>query len=1289
MKALTCMLSWATRFVAPAVAFLFAITAAAQDGAATAIASDAASSDGAIKTVQAEGSAKGEARGGKCYGLFVGINKYSSSYPQNQLGGCVNDAYNMRDAWTDSETGQCLSGNAYLLTDSSATLSAIRSRFQSLASSATSGDTVLYYHSSHGGLSDSATKSALICAHDGDYTDTAFAADLARFASGVKVVVVLDTCHSAGMFKDTGGWAFAERVQTMVNERLAMEGNGAKAGASIGWVTAADWDENSYDSGMYDSSYGHVGKGGTFTVEVLEGWTKNYADADGNGSINFKELYAYSKEHCKLSSVQCLNESVLQSVTAKGKSAEGTYITVDGDAGNVRWTYNSGVALSDSFALGCDGSWTIAVNGSWIQNLTPSSGTGDATVRFNLAANTQYGQRTGTIVITTGTLTLTIVIVQPSQSPITVVFDGNGGKPAKQTIQQIPGANWNTAFVAPPTRSGYVFNGWWTSKTGGEEAEVYSGTCSYKASTTFYAQWLKEYKVTVNGGVIYRFTDDGSDLVWAGTSCTFYNGTPFVIASGNQSGKLFSHWSCSSDKLDLGAWYAPRDDATFVVMPEANVTFTANLLAQAGYVTVQARVKNPTGNKIDESLDDLQQYFEWSVDKKVWSKMDWGLILAVPAGDTTVSFRSNDPHWTLSAPERATIGVDECVDFFPTATRVSVIEAESVFEDGDALGSVTMSPATGQVLSGKPVTVTAKPGKNSVFAYWMADDGTCHYNSTLKLAPNVDTHLRAVFRHKNSVTSPSISAENVTWSRNSMVGVAFEMEIGVPLDARPVKFSATGLPKGLKIDPQSGIISGIPMQSGVFHASVTVASGANASAKNTRGVRIDVSPLPDWAQGTFAGMVYGEVLDEDDGEWYVMPGTYGSATFTASNAGKISGKVAQYGTNSTFTAVSYDADSYTDGDESEWQLLIRGEMKTGKSVREIWLVVQKEASPDSELKNAFSYGFETGEGYEFMFWRNMWQDKSIAYAAARAIADVEGMYSLSLTASADRGFGWLSTSIPSTGAVKATGKLADGTAVSLSAPLLYDPAYGGYFAFFYNAPSAYKGGSMFLVPVFSSEGDVVPLGYSQWTSANPTATDAYGEGFFRDLDFVGFWYSSRLSLRQMGYGKLQFRTDLPTLISALKYTYRNDYGSKVSVNLDVEWDPVDTTAQSGNTVYVNYAGTGFITDQVTKPVKNGDGWDYFGGNDGALTMTFTPATGVFKGTYTFWFDYYKAIDKTTGIVSPVHTSKKVSFEGILVPGYNLGGFFLWDSSSSYKDAKTGKVKSYKHKQSHSVLLDLP
>ena len=77
-----------------------------------------------------------------------------------------------------------------------------------------------------------------------------------------------------------------------------------------------------------------------------------------------------------------------------------------------------------------------------------------------------------------------------------------------------------------------------------------------------------------------------------------------------------------------------------------------------------------------------------------------------------------------------------------------------------------------------------------------------------------------------------------------------------------------------------------------------------------------------------------------------------------------------------------------------------------------------------------------------------------------------------------------------------------------------------------------------------------------------------------------------------------------------------------------------------------------------------------------LSLSFTQATGVFKGGWTFVFD--------------AKNKKKVSFEGILVPGAeSVVGFYLWDAVGSYEDPKTKKPKTYKYKESYPVELVAP
>jgi len=76
----------------------------------------------------------------------------------------------------------------------------------------------------------------------------------------------------------------------------------------------------------------------------------------------------------------------------------------------------------------------------------------------------------------------------------TVTFNANGGKvtPASGTT----GEGWTLASLPTPTRSGYIFDGWFTASTGGS---LVTTATVYSANTAIYAQWtLVTYTVTFN-----------------------------------------------------------------------------------------------------------------------------------------------------------------------------------------------------------------------------------------------------------------------------------------------------------------------------------------------------------------------------------------------------------------------------------------------------------------------------------------------------------------------------------------------------------------------------------------------------------------------------------------------------------------------------------------------------------------------------------------------------------------------------------------------------------------------
>ncbi|MBQ5530836.1 MAG: leucine-rich repeat protein, partial [Kiritimatiellae bacterium] len=248
------------------------------------------------------------------YGLFVGVNEFE--YTSN-LSACDWDAARMYDAYTTG--GTCASANASLFVNRKAKKEDVRAKFSELAGKAKSGDTVLYYQSSHGGNNPDAdgndTKDAYLCLTDDTYGDAEFAEDLQLFKDGVNVIVVLDACFSGGMFKAAGvtsaadlrknGWNFATRVRKLMGKRKTSTKDGGN-GPSVAFVTAANWDETSSE----------IGRQGEFTGAFLDGWESAAADADADGKVTFAELAEYAKPVVENSSVQTSNDTLLKSIVA-------------------------------------------------------------------------------------------------------------------------------------------------------------------------------------------------------------------------------------------------------------------------------------------------------------------------------------------------------------------------------------------------------------------------------------------------------------------------------------------------------------------------------------------------------------------------------------------------------------------------------------------------------------------------------------------------------------------------------------------------------------------------------------------------------------------------------------------------------------------------------------------------------------------------------------------------------------------------------------------------------------
>ena len=97
--------------------------------------------------------------------------------------------------------------------------------------------------------------------------------------------------------------------------------------------------------------------------------------------------------------------------------------------------------------------------------------------------------------VATSTATYSYTQPQTPQTPYTVTFNANGGTVGTTSKTVYSGGTYGT--LPTPTRSGYTFNGWYTSATGGSRIYYYS---SVTGNITLYAHWTQNTTTNPSSG---------------------------------------------------------------------------------------------------------------------------------------------------------------------------------------------------------------------------------------------------------------------------------------------------------------------------------------------------------------------------------------------------------------------------------------------------------------------------------------------------------------------------------------------------------------------------------------------------------------------------------------------------------------------------------------------------------------------------------------------------------------------------------------------------------------------
>ena len=602
-----------------------------------------------------------------------------------------------------------------------------------------------------------------------------------------------------------------------------------------------------------------------------------------------------------------------------------------------------------------------------------------------------------------------------------------------------------------------------------------------------------------------------------------------------------------------------------------------------------------------------------------------------------------------------------------TATAAHTLYAmwtgEFVTVTFDAQGGA-VSPASAFVTKGMAYgTLPVPVWMGYVFGGWWTEAGGAGTQVT------AETEVTSATNH--TLCAVWAASESLDWQ--AMVGTTFTLTLSDAF-AGSAKVTVSGLPSGLKYNAATRTIKGVPAKTGEFKVTLSVAGGA------TQILSINVESLPAWAQGAFNGYVEGG----------------GAASMSVTAAGKITGKITAGGVSYAFGAASYSSGSAGDG-----SFVLSAVAKAGSASLPLELAV-------SELSDTLGVAEGTlGDdgAYALALWRNVWKDSG----TADALGPLVGYYTAALPGGeTGMGSGYLTFTVDKAGGVKAAGKLADGTAVSLGGTLILDES-GRTFAVVCAAPSAYKGGCLFGLAEFSGA-SLAPLDDAPfvWSSQNPQATAVYGEGLYCELGLSGVLYDKSGSLND--YYQDGLTVDgvgaLPELAAKCKYTYgeedENGKIIKTTETADVSASAAEASP-NGLVLAVNAAGTALSAPKADSPKKGSEPGEYDYGdtngdgesNPSGLTVSFAKATGIFKGSFSVYYDYVSAQDDTKEENGETwaHVAKKVSCEGVLTPSGDAAGrgFFLWADKGSYDSGKVDKngdpvMTAYSFNRSYDFLL---
>ena len=698
-----------------------------------------------------------------------------------------------------------------------------------------------------------------------------------------------------------------------------------------------------------------------------------------------------------------------------------------------------------------------------------------------------------------------------------VMFNANGGK--------VPVANaWfrgdgcYNGLPEPDVRNGYVFDGWWTAKTGGQQ--VFDGDDVDFAALepnkpTLYAHWLKAYTLRLAGMAKAENEDGGSGdsrtplSTLQGIGVTVY--APDETYGANGSRQVFQRWTVSPANVMLGGDFDATACETSFAMPDKDITLTPNYIGEdkCAWLTMTADTSELQIETVfgEITVEPPEGAFEWSPDGKVWYRNGATAMLA--AGTYSVQWRSLSANWAApSEKPRFKLVAQESYDneespavftFVPQVTASACTYESGSFSPGCPTGcSVSSTSKDGMVLPGKTVKLTAKAARQYAFVGWMPRGFLDEYGELVVIDAaatlTVDSDLISSFLAVDEETGAAVAdmvavfrpvADYSDEDMDSVFVQAYCGFYGDGLVTRDMRPDGDGtfvldLPAmvGCAVDYELGfndlclpltfttsgrLPNGLKFNAGLItgtpsavgESKFTITAKDPAGHARTLTIAFNVAPMPGWLVGERRAQLF-DVLDGI---------CAGVLELSVAKTGRISGKILTEGGTLSVTPTLSWVPGPSDDDPGEFGISYFSSKTVSGELRFIDLMI----APREDGTGAVDYFNNTGNG-EALFLSGelvsseagLLEDREFKelffnryYTATMTPEECACEYLFCESPEQYMAPGYLTIKTDGRGTATVAGKLPDGQSVSATSPLI--PVNAGTAELIvFVSPSAYK-----------------------------------------------------------------------------------------------------------------------------------------------------------------------------------------------------------------------------------------